>query len=504
MALKKTTCAKTGCNCTKDVCAHDCCISKRKMRLKHELSMLRGTRDMFLPSTPTYKTIENRIAELNNSAILPNADPAVVLDFEPIEDDEDYEPPATLRQQINSQNKQGELHRNMLNLENKINRLTQMLKPLKTSSIVIDAMTFFYEIQARAPGPDMDLALQVAELLCAIPRFNTILRLSPHTMEGWTIACNTILQSIDNHFLASAKSEILRCMSQGPGEDPQAYSDRVVTKIDAFTYFSAINGKIVEAPEMARHWVDGLDLATRNHVSTILTTYPEYTITSALNLARAYNRSNVLGATTQAPLQTFWAPKPEAPPMKDLVQQLVTEELRSFKDQLAANTAPTTTQHNNPTPNQWTMYPCILPICNGAHHRYHDCPNRQPCRFCPKIGHHSEVCFNNKNRLTTNDPKRPNNNYRNDYNNNRNDYNNNRNNQNPQRYTNNDRSSNYNNNSNHNNERSNNHNNSRSNNRDRSPARPKDRARERDRSPNRTTPTPKPVAPADDGNRLND
>ena len=289
--------------------------------------------------------------------------------------------------------------------EHRLTRLLASLPRLESSNDVALVMIFLYTTQNEATS--VSLSFEAAIAKCNVTRFATILRGAPRTAEGWQAACTTILTSVDEHFMSSARLSLYKNLRQGHNEDPPSYADRFTHKLEVYNYFAGPRGKTVDEEELTRVWISGLHKATRKHVTVIMSGQSDINIKRALALARA--ASGVDEADT-SPLQSLgqvpaYVPDTPAAPaaplvdtafLKQMMEKHSADSLQAMESRLAAATSDMNSrfaQSPGGAPNELPRGACAFPGCYGALHRFNNCPNARQCRHCPKYGHHSETCF---------------------------------------------------------------------------------------------------------------
>ena len=123
-----------------------------------------------------------------------------------------------------------------------------------------------------------------------------------------------------------------------------------------------------------------------------------YTIEDALEVARiAHDSLTPKDASAGTPLQAMATPT--IPPAMDsvLIQQMLDAAMSKMTEGLAVGSAAmedrmmaTIQQATGP---YGTKFSCPLPACQGAMHRWGDCPYKAACGHCSKEGHHMEGCY---------------------------------------------------------------------------------------------------------------
>jgi hypothetical protein len=363
-----------------------------------------------VPGTPAYKVITREMAMKG----FEDADEGGGLDLNPEFEDASQSGGVvkildeTMRRTLESQERQHAL-----------TQLRLTVPRLEASSNLGLAMDFLYRIQCDANSDDMELALKAAIAQCGVPRFTVFLRKAEVSRLGWDIACNSILMSIDKHFLHTAKASLGREMVQQSSDDPTQYADRVLAQLDVYVYFAGQSGKTVDLEEIARSWVGGLSQTTRVNVSVALSGKASYTIQDALEVARIAHGASTAAATvplqsmsqTQAPY-TPAVPNIDGAFLKQVVDDALAQATAGVDNALAISNARLeariaalqtayTPAHGGYPSTQApslgsglpTKFPCAFPACKGALHRFVDCPYKKQCVHCPKKGHHSEGCY---------------------------------------------------------------------------------------------------------------
>jgi hypothetical protein len=414
---KGNRCTKTGCGCKKPDCDHECCMARRESQKDIQLTLLSEALRQAQPNTPAFLAISGCLTKCGFKS------PAAQDDVNDGDDADSggSKPPVAvaaaadlvaitaLREEMRStQSLQIAARRQ----ERKLTRILERIVPLETSNDAALAMEFLYNTQYEATSTDMDLTFQTADAQCRVARFNKTLREAPRTRAGWDDACHKIVVSISDHYLTTAKSTLNKCFVQGRLEDPTQYADRVLHRIDVYNYFARIVGKKADMEELTRTWIMGLHQELRPFVWPKVSAGSGNNIREALKLAKSTHESMGLGQAQPAPMhqlgQAQPAPMhqlglqedPPAPAMDGALLQQIMEHHTTTMAQMIEERL----QAFKPSDgfNQPTKFPCALPRCKGALHRFVDCPHKQECRHCPKYGHHSEACFTQRPELRPN------------------------------------------------------------------------------------------------------
>ena len=292
--------------------------------------------------------------------------------------------------------------------ENDLNRLIATIQPLTQATDVSLAMNFLYSTQCEAKAGDAELRFKAATNRCSVPRFNKILRDAPITVKGWDAACISVLTSIDRHYLAQAKAALYKEMKQQPAEDPALYADRIMYRTDVYKHFAELGKKTVDDEELTRKWILGLSVdSVRQSTSVAMHAMAEYSIEDALAVARVAHTAcgHLAGVTT--PLQSFEVPSAPAIDVGYLQQCMSQMEARITDMVTKGSTDMAERMALMQASGMPTKFPCVMPACNGAMHRWADCPHRTNCRHCSTPGHHSEACYKQHPHLDHRRQKEP-------------------------------------------------------------------------------------------------
>ena len=382
------------CDCEDTDCNHVCCGAVRDRARRRMLSDFKIARGHMTPGSPAYKSITKDMR------------------FHGYEDQEEPEEPETNRD-LNDEFHDTDPHAAMTAIlgdgmkntlksqerENDLNRLIATIPALDQAADVYQAMNFFYRTECEAKVGDAELRFKAAIHRCSVVRFTNILRQAPFTVNGWNTACIAVLTSIDKHYLASAKTALKREMKQHMTEDPSLYEDRVMMRTDVYKHFAELRGKSVDEEEIARNWIAGLvPKAVRMAAAVATANMTEYAIKDALDVARVAHDACTTAPADSAPLQAMipGAPDIDSSYLQECMSQM-NAQLAAMADQnalAATNMADrlASMQQTSVAPVP-TKFPCRNPVCNGALHRYKDCPLRAPCNYCESTGHPSSGCW---------------------------------------------------------------------------------------------------------------
>ena len=401
---RRTICLDENCECAEPNCEHDCCALSRDQRRRDRIRSFTDSASYFPVGTPNH----NRMVAMGKDGFDATS---TSLNFN---DTGEHSPLAMLSESFKS----SQISRER---DHKLDRLITSLPVLDKANSIDSAMAFLYRTQSEANPQDMELVFQAAIHKCIVLRFAKILREGARSLEGWKATCHAILVTIDKHYLASAKTALSASMTQWASEDPATYADRVVSRMDIYLYFAELNGKVVDESELSRAWVLGLDHVSRGLVSVSVNNMASYTIMDALGLARIAYDSSTQGARQQMPTLQQLAmppgfpqvlppgigstypfppmmPPPPEPPMAS-VQSMMDDTMSTWRQEMTAKTAALDARIAAMAPaptvgqSSYNRYPCVASECNGAYHRYDDCPYKRPCMHCGKDGHHSARCW---------------------------------------------------------------------------------------------------------------
>ena len=380
--------ATSNCDCISPICWHDCCAARRDRLRMSQLATLTKAREMMTANSPSWKattqemvnrghtTGANLLNDFNDNAEAPNASTEALVEG--------------FRQQREGSEQEAEL-----------TRITARILPLSTPNDAAAAMTFYYTAQTYAQeGDSMALPFKIAFAACAVTRFTGIMRAAARDRAGWNKGCTEVMNSIDRHFMTTAKSAIDRGMVMAAREDPSLYADRILNMLDVYGYFATIVGKGVDEEALARAWTNGLPEKVRLHVAVHIGQAANPTIRDALGVARlAYTPSAPHRAAT--PLASMIGTEDtggdEAGPVDTAIPaahltmlEAVATAVTSLSAMVPANTAALAALAAATAPAKEPT--CPMRECKGALHRFPVCPNRIVCTNCDRWGHHTIDC----------------------------------------------------------------------------------------------------------------
>jgi hypothetical protein len=419
--IAPTTCSKLTppCTCQLEDCDHVCCGAKRDRKRRAEIQTLSAARRLLPPDSPAYQAMSKAMYHNGSKEVDLEPTPAKNLQ----RDFHDAEASSVLsvlgsgmKETLRSQER-----------EHDLNRLIATIPALDQTADVFLAMSFFYRTKCEAKVGDIELRLKAAIHRCSVMRFTNILRQAPHTVKGWDAACHEILDSIDKHYLTSAKSALRREMHQHITEDPSIYADRVMLRTDIYKHFAELKGKTVDDEEIARNWIEGLVPKPVKVAAAVAVAHRvSYTIKDALDVARVAHEAHSTTPEEPAPLKSMTPAAPEidgsyvqecmsqmeaqlaamaqqhAQSASSMAEKMASmqsqrpayqQQTPAYQQQAPAYQQQTPSYQRQGSDSTFTKFGCRHPDCNGAMHRWKDCPRKTVCTGCWFPGHHREGCY---------------------------------------------------------------------------------------------------------------
>jgi hypothetical protein len=376
------------CDCDTEDCDHDCCAITRDTVRRRKASVMKSARDMLPVGTPSRRALNATLRDVYGMAT-PTGEACIAQTLNG--QFEDAAPPST-DSMLSGYIRDASM---AVERENELKRLTEALPTLESSHAIPEIMSFLYRANCEATMEDDGvLRIKATTIKCKVARIKTVLLAADRTMAGWKKACITIMGAINKQYMSLAKSSLMLSMRQAAKEDPCQYADRVETDLNAYAYFAELSKKSVDPFEFARAWVAGLTPGIKTHVSTAMSSLDSYSIQTALLVARGAHDSLNEGSGASTGAVRLQALAPPAPALDGpYVDQRCQDNFFDYRAGIHSHIEERLAALIPAGPQGASRYPCAHNACNGAYHRFADCPYKATCVHCKKDGHHSCACF---------------------------------------------------------------------------------------------------------------